>query len=451
MNQTIRYLFFTGLLTLALFLAPFDFISNAQSSAEQEAAEIASSLDENQNRVLDDAEILNAIQMWILGEALPDGKTIDDVSILSLVQIWITGESIRPPLMGDDFGDDEGEFIIVWGVALGSLNYENGIDDATNFDAVFSTTGVNRVCPNGAAVLKCQDVSADTNDSRGVAVGDVGGHSALDLVFANGGEGRFNNRVCLNTTEDLGALAYTCSDISSDAVRSNGVALGDMDNNGSLDAVFANSGQNHICLNNAGVFTCSNVSEDDTDSNGVALGDMDGNGFFDIVFANSGKNRVCLNNEGVFTCSDVSADEGVSNGVALGDLDFNGDIDIVFANSLKNQVCLKNDGVFDCTEISTDESLSFGVALGDVNNNGFIDAVFSNLNENTWCRNDDAGGLTCEKLNGDNKPLRQSNGVALADVDENGSIDAAFAESETEPWLCFNTSGTFGCLSGDIN
>ncbi len=106
MRETVRYTIFAGVLALALFLAPFDFISNAQSSAEQEAAEIASSLDENQNQVLDDAEILNAIQMWILGDsASVDDTVINDASILSLVQLWITGESISSPLlMGDDDG-----------------------------------------------------------------------------------------------------------------------------------------------------------------------------------------------------------------------------------------------------------------------------------------------------------------------------------------------------------
>jgi len=103
---TFRYTIIAGLLTLALFLAPFDFISNAKSSAEQEAAEIASSLDENQNRVLDDSEILNAIQLWILGDSVAgDDNVINDASILSLVQLWITGESISSPLlMGDDDG-----------------------------------------------------------------------------------------------------------------------------------------------------------------------------------------------------------------------------------------------------------------------------------------------------------------------------------------------------------
>ncbi len=102
MRETFRYSIFTGLLTLALFVAPFDFISNAQLSVDQETSEIASALDDNQNRVLDDSEILNAIQLWILGEAVNGGDIITDQSILSLVQVWITGETISVGIMADD-------------------------------------------------------------------------------------------------------------------------------------------------------------------------------------------------------------------------------------------------------------------------------------------------------------------------------------------------------------
>ena len=106
MREAFRYFIFVGLLTLALFVAPFDLISTAQLSGGQATNDIASALDDNQNRVLDDAEILNAIQLWILGEAMPGGEVISDESILSLVQLWITGETISLALMSDDDGGD---------------------------------------------------------------------------------------------------------------------------------------------------------------------------------------------------------------------------------------------------------------------------------------------------------------------------------------------------------
>jgi len=160
MRETFRYSIFAGLLTLALFFAPFDFISNAQN-VDQEINEIASALDDNQNRVLDDSEILNAIQMWILGEALPDGETISDESILSLVQLWITGASIRPPLMGDDFGDDAplactedtGTLVAKWGSlgsGTGELNSPHGVALDSSGNVYVVDTGNHRIVKYGA-------------------------------------------------------------------------------------------------------------------------------------------------------------------------------------------------------------------------------------------------------------------------------------------------------------
>ena len=77
------------------------------------------------------------------------------------------------------------------------------------------------------------------------------------------------------------------------------VALGGLDGDGNLDAVFANSlQQNSVCLGDgAGGFTCSDVGTDTKESRGVALGMVDGDTNLDAVFANSNqKNRVCLGN-----------------------------------------------------------------------------------------------------------------------------------------------------------
>jgi hypothetical protein len=105
--------------------------------------------------------------------------------------------------------------------------------------------------------------------------------STLDAVFANSLE---PNRVCLND----GSGGFTCSDVSGDTNQSRGVALGDVDDLNGLDAVFANLDQpNRVCLNDgSGGFTCSDVSSDTNRSFGVALGDVDGVNGVDAVFAN---------------------------------------------------------------------------------------------------------------------------------------------------------------------
>jgi hypothetical protein len=89
----------------------------------------------------------------------------------------------------------------------------------------------------------------------------------LDAVFANSTQ---PNRRCLGD----GAGGFACADVSADTNASEGVALGDLDGDGNLDAVFANWGQrNRRCLGDgAGGFACDNVSADTNTSYGVALG-----------------------------------------------------------------------------------------------------------------------------------------------------------------------------------
>ena len=59
------------------------------------AQSIAESLDKNGNGFLDDAEILNAIEIWIRGTVVPGtGQTIEDEDMLWLVELWIGSEPV---------------------------------------------------------------------------------------------------------------------------------------------------------------------------------------------------------------------------------------------------------------------------------------------------------------------------------------------------------------------
>ena len=113
----------------------------------------------------------------------------------------------------------------------------------------------------------CADVSTDTNGTFGVALGDVNGDTLLDAVFAELSD---ENRVCLGNGD--GTFA-PCSDVSTDTNDSIGVALGDVNGDTLLDAVFSNLGQaNRVCEGiGDGTFTCSDVSGDTNDTWGVAL------------------------------------------------------------------------------------------------------------------------------------------------------------------------------------
>ena len=79
--------------------------ANIDTAAQTDEAtqQMAGLLDTNGNRVLDDAEIRDAIQLWILGQTVPgSSQTIDDVQIRELIQIWILGETLEQVISDDN-------------------------------------------------------------------------------------------------------------------------------------------------------------------------------------------------------------------------------------------------------------------------------------------------------------------------------------------------------------
>ncbi len=202
-------------------------------------------------------------------------------------------------------------------------------------------------------------------------------HAQVDAVFANlsvlegGSPVGQRNRWCLG--DGTGGFS-SCIDVSPDTNVSTDVALGLLDANASLDAVFANAGlaaagqRNRVCLGGIG---CSDVSSDMNTSSEVAVGMLAGDTNLDAVFANIGPvNRVCLGNGmGGFSCSDVTSDMNMSASVGLAPLSADAHLDAVFGNTGQvNRVCLGNatGGFSGCSDVSADTSFTDAVALGSI-------------------------------------------------------------------------------------
>ncbi len=71
-------------------------ISVSGGSSGDPSTSLAEALDANDNGVLDDSEIENAITLWVLGDTVPgtDGETIGDDEMIDLIAMWITGASV---------------------------------------------------------------------------------------------------------------------------------------------------------------------------------------------------------------------------------------------------------------------------------------------------------------------------------------------------------------------
>ncbi|MCB0156273.1 MAG: VCBS repeat-containing protein [Anaerolineae bacterium] len=321
-------------------------------------------------------------------------------------------------------------------------------NDIDNLDAVFANPGgrLNQICfgDGDGGFAACKPVSPDRHVSWGVALGDLNNDGYLDVVFANTGAGGEPNRACLGNGH--GGFS-TCSNVSPELSQNRNVALGDLNEDGNLDAVFArgfNTGErNRVCLGDGsgGFSGCSDVSPDANGTYAVTLGDLNNDNHLDVVFGNTGgtgeHNRLCLGDgSGGFSgCSDVSPDADGSFGVALGYINQDSNLDVVFANAVApSQVCLGDGsgGFSNCSDVSSDINFSLGVALGDLDHDSDLDVVFavSAGERNRVCLGDGSGGFSgCNDVSPDEF---FSFGLALGDLNSDGNLDVVFTSENSQ-------------------
>jgi hypothetical protein len=260
----------------------------------------------------------------------------------------------------------------------------------------------------------------------GIALGDLDGDSDLDVFFANIDA----NTVWLNEGTGIfsdSGQSLGCNEISYD------VALGDVDGDGDLDAFVANLGMytsgraNDLWLNDGvGIFSKSSQSLGESHSTSVALGDLDNDGDLDAFVANRDDqaNKVWLN-DGLGAFSEFqSLGSEDSESVALGDLDGDGDLDAFVANgsSQGNTVWL-NDGTGAFVGTQGLGRLGY-TSLGDVDGDGDLDAFVAKNGANTVWLNDGNGIFS---HSGQSLGSADSQRAALGDVDGDGDLDAFVA------------------------
>ena len=327
-------------------------------------------------------------------------------------------------------------------------------------DVIFANYGrANRICLG--ETLSCNSIETQQDGTFAVAVADINHDGFADAVFANAGFelGVQPSRVCFGN----GSGGFIgCGNLTG-PTNSLGVALGDLNGDNNIDAVFAEGGDNferpnQVCLGSgAGGFSCAAIDSNNEDTTDVALADLNGDNRLDAVFTNyNQRNRVCLGNGAgeFFSCTDVSNDAFGTEGLALGDLNGDNSIDVVFANFGSNDPhrrCLGNGigGFTSCTTIdsSLPSVLGRDVDLGDLNGDGHLDAVFATLGSPNWvCLGNGSGGFNpCSTINTESN---QSNDVFLVDMDGDNHLDAVFANDGLNQ-LCYGngTGGFSSCVN----
>ncbi len=290
------------------------------------------------------------------------------------------------------------------------------------------------------------------------------------------------SRRALLTAATLAALAATLPaqiqfgepaqgwPVDSDDTRA--VALGDVDGDGDVDAVFGNPGQSRLYRNDGfGRFTdvtATHLPQAWVNTQDLALGDVDGDGDLDLVLGNawmgyysSAQTSLYLNDgSGSFTdatATNVPVDSDPTTSVALGDVDGDGDLDLVIGNgngtgwgTHQNRLYLNGgNGVFTdatATHLPAQPDATNDVVLGDIDADGDLDLVVANGffyqgsyywpvihfgEQNRLLRNDGTGvftDVTSSHLPVDNDWTRA---VALGDVDGDGDLDLAFGNNDS--------------------
>ncbi|MFO0972828.1 MAG: FG-GAP-like repeat-containing protein [Phycisphaerae bacterium] len=213
-------------------------------------------------------------------------------------------------------------------------------------------------------------------------------------------------------------------------------------------------------------------------SNQLTIGDLDNDGDLDIVWANGGNfstpgsplvARIYINNgSGVFTDESAArgAVSGLFRGVELGDIDNDGDLDIVLAPDFATapRLLLNNGtGVFADVSAARLPAMTLGSAraqFADIDNDGDLDLYFVNgvtsragTGRGRLLLNDGAGFFTeVTATNTPNQTTAEPMDCIFADVDGDFDLDlriSSTAASQSKLYIN-NGAGVFSDGSGSV-
>ena len=278
-------------------------------------------------------------------------------------------------------------------IVIGDLDGDNDLD-AFVAGGPFATFALINDGNAAFTIINGPPITDRVTGVLSLALGDLDGDGDLDAYV---GRVTLSDKIFFNNGD--GSFSDSGQTLTSAKFATEAVALADLDGDNDLDAFvgFANLfGESLRVLFNdgQGIFSDSGQALGETNAQGVALGDLDNDGDIDAFTADRQRlaflYRLWLNDGlGNFT-SELLLGNADSNDVALGDLDSDGDLDAFVAHqdffSPGNRIWLNQGGLQGGTVGKfKDSDLRLGtvvfieeVELGDLDGDGDLDALVGN-------------------------------------------------------------------------
>ncbi len=301
-----------------------------------------------------------------------------------------------------------------WGVAIGDLDGDGKLDIVVSNGnsgtiSVFRNTSVSGSITAGSFAPKVDFATGGGGGGGyGIVIADLDGDGKPDIVVTN----RNSNTISVfRNTSSIDSISFAPNVDFATGALPYGVAAGDLDGDGKLDLVVANSGTDSLSIfqntSTIGSITFSSfASRVDLATSGtpiaVAIADLNGDGKPEIISANTSNSTLSIfqNKSSSGSITSGSFDAGIDfklnsapNSIALGDFNGDGQADIAVANGNSNTVSVfqntaSTGGNISSTSLAsevdfTTASLPYGLAIGDLNGDGRPDLVATSSGTNT--------------------------------------------------------------------